>query len=140
LLWMMWIVIAALFVVLELNTGTFYVLILAIAALIAMIAALVKLPLLAQCFVFAGAALLLYVFLMPILRRLIPRSREKVPLVTDALIGQTAYVTGDIIPGEGGLVRVNGDVWSATSDAFIASGEKVTITEVKVTKLHVRKE
>ncbi|WP_090818763.1 NfeD family protein [Paenibacillus sp. yr247] len=77
-------------------------------------------------------------FLLPIARKLIPSSNELLPS-PNQLIGQKAYVISDIKPGEGGLVKVNSDMWSAFADEMIKEGEEAIVIDVKVTKLYVKK-
>ncbi|WP_274363195.1 NfeD family protein [Paenibacillus thermotolerans] len=140
MLWILWLTLAALFVLIELQTGTFYFVLLAVAAIFSMSSDLLGLPFLIQCFTFTVVTLLMYVFLLPLLRKTIPSSKALVQQTTDKLLGHEAFVIQDIIPGEVGMVKINGEVWSAISDEFICMGEKVKIIEVRVTKLFVKKE
>ncbi|MGG1554774.1 NfeD family protein [Paenibacillus ferrarius] len=138
MLWLIWLIVAMFFVILELFTGTFYMLVLGISGLLGMAGALLHAPVWVQLGIFAVSAFLLYAFAMPLGRRLIPASKETLPSPSQ-LIGQKAHVIRDIVPGEGGLVRVNTELWSAFADESIAAGEVVTIEEVKVSKLYVKK-
>ncbi|MCZ8517306.1 NfeD family protein [Paenibacillus filicis] len=140
LLWIGWLLLTAVFILIELHTGTFYFLLLAVASLLTLGLALSGSSLLAQCFVFMGAAFLLYVFLMPIIRRVLPSAKDKIPQVTETILGKQAYVVKDILPGEVGQVKVDGELWSAIADETITQGEKVQIIEVRVSKLIVKKE
>ncbi|MDU0202024.1 MULTISPECIES: NfeD family protein [Paenibacillus] len=138
MLWLLWLILAVLFVIFELFTGTFFMLVLAASAFISMITALFHLSFLIQLGVFTVCAFLIYVFLLPIVRKLIPSSNEILPS-PNQLIGQKAFVISDIRPGEGGLVKVNSDLWSAFADELIQAGEEAIVIDVKVTKLYVKK-
>ena len=58
----------------------------------------------------------------------------------DALVGKTAVVTQDITAQSNGIVKIGGDVWSATADEHIGRGEKVKVVERRSTVLYVRRE
>ncbi|QHW32918.1 NfeD family protein [Paenibacillus rhizovicinus] len=135
-----WLVLAVALVLIELHTGTFYCLLLAAASTVTIIAALAGLPLLVQCFTFVVAITLMYIFLLPLLRKLIP-STSKTPFrpITDEWIGQEAYVIQTIRPDDAGLVHLNGEVWTAIANETIEEGSKVKVVEVRVTKLFVTK-
>jgi membrane protein implicated in regulation of membrane protease activity len=139
LLWVIWLVAASACVLIELNTGTFYFLLLAASALIAMAFALLGVPWLVQCFIFAGSLFLLFAFVKPLLRKWVPSPDNLVPQASEKLIGISAYVVQEIAPGKVGQVKVNGEYWSAIADEYVSSGEKVEIIEVRVTKLIVKK-
>lgn len=139
MLWIGWLIMAALCVLIEVQTGTFYFILLAAAALVSMGVSLTGAEFLVQGFIFAGAALLLYAVVLPYLKRRFPPAKDRVPPIAAQLAGQTAIVEQDIRPGEVGQAKVNGELWSAVSDETIGKGEKVVIVEVKVTKLIVRK-
>ena len=58
----------------------------------------------------------------------------------DALVGKTAVVVQDITSQSNGIVKIGGDVWSATADEYINQGEKVKVVERRSTVLYVRRE
>lgn len=135
-----WLVLAAVLVMIELFTGTFYFLLLAAAAVISIVAALVGFPVLAQCLTFVIATAVMYIFLLPLLRKVIPStSKTPIPRIADYLVGQEAYVVQAIAPDEAGLVKLHGEIWSAVASEKIAEGAKVVVAEVRVTKLFVTK-
>ncbi|SEO65589.1 NfeD family protein [Paenibacillus sp. OV219] len=136
-----WLILAAVLVLVELFTGTFYFLLMAAASVITIITALTGLPLLVQFFTFVIALALLYMFLLPILRKVVPSSsRMLVRQGSEYLVGQEAFVIQTISPEEAGLVKVHGEIWSAVSGEKLEAGTKVTVAEVRVTKLFVTKE
>lgn len=136
-----WLVLAAVLVLIELHSGTFYFLLMAAASVIAIFIAIAGLPFLVQCFTFVMVLALLYMFLLPLLRKLVPStSKTLLKQSTDYLVGQEAFVIQTIKPDEAGLVKVHGEIWSAVSDELLDEGTKVTVAEVRITKLIVTKE
>jgi membrane-bound serine protease (ClpP class) len=69
---------------------------------------------------------------------LVKRSLRKPPAVgKEELIGQVGVVVTDIAPR--GLVKLRGELWTATSDEHIGKGEQVIVKDVKGIALVVRK-
>ncbi|WP_308633938.1 NfeD family protein [Paenibacillus silvisoli] len=136
-----WLLLSAVLVLIELQTGTFYCLLLAAASILSMITALAGLPILVQCFTFVVAIALMYIFLLPLLRKVIPSTSKTAILQnSEYLVGQEAFVIQAISPDEAGLVKLHGELWSAVATERIEEGTKVTVTEVRVSKLFVTKE
>jgi membrane protein implicated in regulation of membrane protease activity len=137
-MWLIWLLVGGLLVLAELQTGTFYFLLLGAAAAATGLFALLGISLAIQCLLFALLTLLSYAFVLPRLKKLTsPGSR--VPTVAESLPGRIGTVEAPIAPGETGQVRVNGELWSAVSDEALSPGDKVTVVEVRVTKLVVKK-
>jgi membrane protein implicated in regulation of membrane protease activity len=138
--WLVWLCIGGVLVLLELQLGTFYFLLLGAAALVTGLLGLAGVSsLLVQGVIFAVLTFALYAFVLPRLRKRLTPAVNKVPTVAESLPGKVAIVEVPIVPGEVGQVKVNGELWSAVSDEAIGIGERVTIVEVHVSKLVVRK-
>jgi membrane-bound serine protease (ClpP class) len=58
----------------------------------------------------------------------------------EGLIGEPGYVLEPIVPGTPGRVRAHGENWTAIAGEPIASGDRVTVTNVNGLTLTVRKE
>lgn len=136
--WIFWLGLATILIVAELAVGTFYMLLLAAGAIVALVAAVIGAPVIWQEAIFTLASFLLYVYALPVLRRFVPSSKEKVPTTTSELVGSLGYVVRPILQGEG-QVRVDSDVWTAIAEDEILEGEVVEIIEVRVSKLVVKK-
>jgi membrane protein implicated in regulation of membrane protease activity len=137
-LWLIWLLIGGLLVLAELQTGTFYFLLLGAAAAAAGLLALLGISPAIQCLLFALLTLLSYAFVLPRFKKhAVPGSR--VPTTAESLPGRIGIVETPIAPGETGQVKVNGELWSAVSDEALSPGDKVTVVEVRVTKLVVKK-
>jgi membrane protein implicated in regulation of membrane protease activity len=85
----------------------------AVGALASLVAAVMGFNLFVQVVVFIIVALILLIYTRPIAKRVLKIGKNKTN--TDALIGQRAYVTKAIGPHETGLVKVNGQIWTAKS-------------------------
>jgi membrane-bound serine protease (ClpP class) len=73
--------------------------------------------------------------------RLALTSQRAVPVTgAEGLIGETGYVLEPIVPGAPGRVRAHGESWSAVAGEPIASGDRVTVTNIDGLTLSVRKE
>lgn len=135
----MWLIAALVLLFIEVNTGTFYFLCLAIAALLAGLAALVGgWPL--QLGVFGVSTLAS----LPFVKRLADRFTRQEPPVKvglDRLIGERGVVIEAIDPARNrGIVKVGGEEWRAISDEYIPEGRTVLVEEVRGNKLFVYRE
>jgi membrane-bound serine protease (ClpP class) len=73
--------------------------------------------------------------------RLALTSQRAAPVTgAEGLVGETGYVLEPIVPGTPGRVRAHGESWSAIAGEPIASGDRVTVTNVNGLTLTVRKE
>src|SRR5688572_14053050 len=73
--------------------------------------------------------------------RLALTSQRAAPVTgAEGLVGETGYVLEPIVPGAPGRVRAHGESWSAIASEPIASGDRVTVTNVNGLTLTVRKE
>ena len=83
-----------------------------------------------QFVVFAAVSLLTFIFLRPVVVRLLERNSKDVKTNADALIGRKAVVSETIDrAAHTGRVAVDGDDWKAVAEdnAVIEKGEEVTI-------------
>lgn len=129
-LWMIWIAISILCLIIEINSGDFFVCCFAIGAVGGMIGALCGAPLWVQILVWAVVSLLSLLFIRPSLLKKFHESSENRTSNADALIGRTGLVIEDI-PAEGhGYVKIDGDEWRAISHGVILNkGTRVKVIE-----------
>ena len=71
------------------------------------------------------------------LDKLVKEHHEKTNL--DRIVGMEGIVTEDISKNKIGAIKVDGKVWSATSNQKIGVGELVRVLEINSTKLKVEK-
>ncbi len=88
-----------------------------------------------------GIFILISVVLIPLTRTLAKKITKESPSKSnvDALIGKVGLVIKAIDPDLGGQVRIEGEVWVALADERIELNDKVTVTSVKGTRLHVQR-
>lgn len=125
-LWLIWLIVAALLLVAEMLSLTFYLLWLGIGALAAMVVDLI-IPGAWFAEVVAGSvvALLLTVFTKPLTRRIMKSRGFKDAI--DGLIGKEGTVIEAIDIGRRGIVKVGGELWSAESDESLEKGDIVIV-------------
>lgn len=95
-----------------------------------------------QLIVFAAVSLLTFIFLRPVVMRLLERNSKDVKTNVDALIGRKAVVSETIDHrAHTGRVAVDGDDWKAVAedDTVIEKGEEVTIVGRESLIVTVRK-
>lgn len=137
---MIWIIAMVLFGVLEAVTLGLTSLWFVIGALIALIAAMIGLPFVAQVIIFVVASGIFLVFTKPAAKNLLKIGGERTNI--DALIGEKGLVTLEIQPFSMGQVRVKGQIWSALAEdgEAIAAGQTVIVSSIEGVKLIVKKE
>lgn len=139
-LWQVWVILAVLLAVGEIFTTGFFLLWFALAALAAALAAAAGLVFGVQVAVFAVVAAALVLATRPLLLRFVPR-RDSPEARTnlEALVGRRALVVEPIRPGGTGLVRLDGEVWSAfcEEEANIEAGAWVLVDGVEGVRLRV---
>jgi membrane protein implicated in regulation of membrane protease activity len=130
--WAIWMIVAAALVGVEVFSLTFLFGPLAVAALLAALVAAVGLGAVVQLAVFAGAAVASLAVLRPIA---ISHVRTAIPVRTGtaALVGQNAIVVTRV-DGNGGQVKLAGEVWSARSyddEQAYEPGQRVSVLEIQ---------
>ncbi|MBR2052739.1 MAG: NfeD family protein [Clostridia bacterium] len=91
-----------------------------------------------QIIVSAVVALISIVFLRKFALKFLHKSADKNDAGT--LVGKTAEVVEEIAPEKAGAVKLNGVLWTATSEENLAIGAKVKIIDVLGNKLKVKGE
>jgi membrane protein implicated in regulation of membrane protease activity len=133
---LLWIVLGIVLVIAEAFTATFVLIMFAGGAFIAALAAAIGLPAVAQVGAFAVASALALWLLRPVIRRHAVPTAVADPDAMDgvkALEGAAGEVLEQVTTQEG-LVRVEGELWSARSfDAtqVIEPGERIRVIEVR---------
>lgn len=141
--WQVWFVAALLLFVAEMIAPGFWLLSVAVGALVAGLVALVVPGLLAPALTFAAGTLLSLLGIRPfLLRHLHPAGRE-IKTNVDALAGRLGIVSERIDPGTGkGRVLVEGEDWRAAAlmDVPLEPGTRVMVVRVEGATLYVDKE
>lgn len=133
-----WVGIAVLFIIIEALTLALTTVWFALGALVGMVCALLGLPWLWQVLLFLVASLVLFIFTRPVAIRYWRVGKEKTNV--EGLAGMKAKVLQDVEPMGTGLIKVNGQEWTAVTDGdkSIGAGAVVEILEVRGVKAVVR--
>ena len=129
-LYQIWLIAAIILVIIELCTAGFGSICFAFGALGSALAAYLGANLLWQLGIFAAISLLTFIFLRPVVMKLLDRKSKDVKTNADALIGRKAIVSETIDSNlNTGRVAVDGDDWKAVSEdgSVIEKGTKVEI-------------
>ncbi|MFV0373281.1 NfeD family protein [Microbacterium sp.] len=134
-LWIAWLVLAVVFVIVELITLEFTFLMLATGTLIGGLGVnLLGGPWWLQVLAAAVVSALLLFTIRPLLLRLLHRSSRAVPTNVDALTGMGARVTAAFVDGDGTVKLDNGETWTARASATggaPAVGSRVIVQSVR---------
>lgn len=138
-MWAYWITASCILLILEFITVSFAMVFFAFAAFVAFLASLFTDNVIVQIIVFIVVSALSIPFGRPMLQKYFNINKEIKPSTIDALIGKNCVVTKTISQNQSGMVKVNGEVWTAlTNDKTdINEGEIVTIISVDGVKLIV---
>jgi|SRR5215207_9939262 membrane protein implicated in regulation of membrane protease activity len=130
--WVWWMIAAGVLAVGEIFTLSFFLGPIAVAAAAAAIVSLVGAGLGIQWIVFIAVSLASLAVLRPIARRHL-RTPAQIRTGTAALVGSRAVVL-DRVDGDGGQVKIGGEVWSARSfdeDHVFEEGARVEVLQIK---------
>ncbi len=134
-LWIMWLVLALIFVIIEVLTLEFTFLMLAAGSLIGGLGVnLLGGTWWLQVAAAAAVSALLLFTIRPLLLRLLHRSSQGVPTNVDALYGLGARVVAPFVNGIGSVRLDNGETWTAEPAdpaAALDVGTRVVVTRVR---------
>ena len=142
-IYQIWLLIAAVFVVIEIFTSGFAVACFSVGCVFSAILAACDLSLTWQIVAFAVGTFLAFVFIRPFVMKYLDKKTNDSHVKTnmDNIIGKTAVVTERIEEGGYGRVKIDGDDWKALTDNGMAAevGEKVQIVSYESIVLTVKK-
>lgn len=132
-----WVLIALVCGSIEILTMGFWFLWFALAALLVAVGVRVNWlgSLELQLLVFALFSIIFIIFTRPLVLKLF-KSNDTISNV-DALIGQHGIATTDIASLTYGQVKVNGEIWTATSNQTIKTDTRILVTGIDGVKLKV---
>lgn len=130
--WIIWLIVAAVLVIIEVLSQMVWTLCLAIGCAAALAASLCGASLATQLALMAVTAVIAFIVLVPWFRRIHHAASERRGARTgmDALIGKEARVVKAIEPGAMGRVMADGDNWQAVASSasdFFPVGSRVRI-------------
>ena len=128
--WLLWTLVCVVALILEVSSGTFYLMCFAIGAVGAVVVSLMGTPLWLQVLVFSAISAVSVFCVRPLLVKCLhPVQKERLSNAS-ALVGRQGVVIETISAERPGYVRVDGDEWRAvTADGtMIERGVNVRIT------------
>ena len=134
------ITIAVILIIIEASTMGLTTIWFALGALISMVLAFLNLPIVWQILLFLVVSAILLIFTRPVAVKKLKIGSVKTN--SDNIPGQRGRVTQDIKEDEKGLVKINGQIWSATevNGKAVAKDTYVIIEKIEGVTLYVRAE
>ncbi len=143
-MWIIWLIIAAVLMIIEVLTQMMWALCLAIGCAGAIVASLCGLDLVWQIVIMSIVAVVAYLLLIPWFQKLhaeaTARRGKTVRTGMDALLGRHSFVEEEIRPDRPGRGRIDGDNWQMLApgyDGTIRRGTEVVVTGYDSIILHV---
>ena len=138
--WIGWLVLIAVFLVIEMLTLDFTFLMLGLGSAVGLVSGLVGLPVWAQLIIAAAAAALFILVLRPPLLRRLRRGEDPTKSNVDALVGLRGTALADITQISGQAKLSNGDTWTARAESSIAipQGSPIAVAAINGATVIVR--
>lgn len=139
-MFLIWIIIGIALLIVEATTVSFISIFFAIGCFVASLVSLVIPSIGAQIVVMCMVSGIGTIFCRNILQKYFEVNKEIKPSTINAMLGKTGVVTNIITPDSMGLVKVEGEIWSATSidsDTLI-QGTNIEVVDIDGVKLIVK--
>lgn len=136
MIWYVWLILAGIFLILEIYTVGFLIFWLSIGALLAMIVSLFTQNIMVQMSVFVISSTILIFATKPFIKKF-AKNENSIKTNVYSIIGKVGIVTQEINSIHAtGQIKVDGEIWSATSQnaSTIPEGTEVEILEIKGVK------
>ncbi len=140
--WHIWVIIALVFVIIEMFTAGFAVMCISFGCLFGAVASLWDIDIKWQILAFAVGTALAFVTVRPLVYKFFYKKEREVKTNADAVVGRNAIVTerieGELHPGR---VKIDGDDWKAIAldNETIEVGEAVVVKAINSVILTVKK-
>ena len=130
--WIGWLILIAVFLVIEMLTLDFTFLMLSFGSAVGLVTDLAGVPVWVQVIIAAAAAALFILFLRPPLLKRLRRGEDPTKSNVDALLDLRGIALQDITQISGQVKLSNGDTWTARSGSIVAipQGSPVAITAI----------
>lgn len=138
-MWKFWLLISGICIIIESFTLGFFVFWFSIGALFALITSLFTQNILIQLTIFVISSTILLLLTKPLIKKFVKTPMVKLTNVYN-VVEKEGIVLEDIdVINSTGKVKVNGELWSATSDSNIEKGSRIKVLRVNGVKLKVEK-
>lgn len=132
----LWLAVVIITLVIEFMTAEIVSIWFFVGSVVSLILAICKVDPAIQIIVFVLVSLLFMACVRPFIRKYIKRNEIKTNV--DSFVGRIALVTEDILDGNRGVVKIDGQEWSAIAHEDILKGTKVVILSIEGNKLIVK--
>lgn len=134
--WVVWLVIALIFFIIEMLTLEFTFLMLGLGSVVGLVSSLTGLPFWAQIVIAGAAAVVLLFLVRPMLLSRLHSSGDPVKLNVSGLVGLQGEVTRPFSRGSGRVRLSNGDDWTAQLAPGAPQrdpdvGERIVVTSIE---------
>lgn len=136
-LWLVWTLICVLALILEMSSGTFYLMCFAIGAACSIVVSLFTGVFWVQVLVFAVASAVCVFVVRPFAVRYLHPDHADRSSNADALIGRVGIVIEPIAPEKPGYVKVDGDEWRAVTNDGSSIGKGIAVRIVAMDSIIV---
>jgi len=132
-LWLLWLIAFFVCLIIEVSSGTFYIMCFAIGMLAAMVSSWLSVPFWLQVVIFALFTVVSIFCVRPLALKWFHKGADDRLSNFEALIGRQGVVIEPIEAGKSGYVKVDGDEWKAVSTVgdTIKVGERVRIVKME---------
>ena len=132
----LWLAVVIITLVIEFMTAEIVSIWFFVGSVVSLILAICKVDPAIQIIVFVLVSLLFMACVRPFIRKYIKRNEIKTNV--DSFVGRIALVTEDIVDGNRGVVKLDGQEWSAIANEDILKGTKVVVLSIEGNKLIVK--
>ena len=140
-MWQFWLILAGIFLVIEIITIGFLFFWFAMGALIALAVSLFTSNIVVQAVVFLVTSTVLLFVTRPLVDKILPKETS-VTTNSSHIEGKVGVVTKDIDPVKGsGQIKINSEIWSAKTEdgSFLEKDNEIEVVKVEGVKAIVKK-
>lgn len=140
-IWIVWFIIAIILLIVEFSAPGIFAIFFSIGAFIAGISSFFIDSYMVQLAIFVFTSLIVMIFGKRSLEKLLNVNKEIRPSTIDAFRGKMGVVTKRVTPIEKGLVKINGEEWTAktTENLIFDEGERVEIVSIEGVTVLIKK-
>lgn len=132
----LWLAVVIITLVVEFMTAEIVSIWFFFGSVVSLILAICKVDPAIQIIVFVVVSLVFMVCVRPFIKKYVKRNEIKTNV--DSFVGRIALVTEDIVDGNRGVVKLDGQEWSAISNDNVLKGTKVVVLSIEGNKLIVK--
>jgi membrane protein implicated in regulation of membrane protease activity len=132
----LWLAVVIITLVIEFMTAEIVSIWFFFGGVVSLILAICKVDPAIQIIVFVIVSLIFMACVRPFIKKYIKRNEIKTNV--DSIVGRIALVTEDIVDGNRGVVKLDGQEWSAIANEDIVKGTKVVVLSIEGNKLIVK--